>query len=99
MQDVWIVDQSGTRTTREVYADLRWFDPKTGPWPAVFFDPEHASVARFTSEPAAADRIVMHSPDLGTADSRRRKDLAASVAVPHDPARPTFRKFEMSGPD
>ena len=70
MQDVWIVDRSGKRTTREVYTDLRWFDPKTGTWPAVFFDPERASIATFTGEAATADRIVLHSPDLGTADSR-----------------------------
>ncbi|MBW8813221.1 MAG: hypothetical protein JF588_07315 [Caulobacterales bacterium] len=70
VQDVWIVDPSGARKTREVYSDLRWFDPKTGTWPAVFVDPEHASTARFTSEPPAPDRIVLHSPDLGPGDSR-----------------------------
>ncbi|THD60819.1 hypothetical protein [Phenylobacterium sp.] len=70
VQDVWIVDPSGSRTTREAYTDLRWFDPKTGTWPAVFVDPEHASVATFTAEPATADGIVLHSPNLGAADSR-----------------------------
>jgi hypothetical protein len=69
VQDVWIVDPSGARTTREVYTALHWFDPKSRTWPAVFVDPEHGSVAKFTGE-AEGDRIVLHSSDLGAADSR-----------------------------
>jgi hypothetical protein len=36
---------------------------------ACIIRPVHASVAKFTSE-AEGDRIVLHSPDLGAADSR-----------------------------
>ena len=33
---------------REVHTDVRYFDPKSRTWPAIFIDPEHASFARFT---------------------------------------------------
>lgn len=29
VQDLWIVDPSGTRKEREVYTDLHWFDTKS----------------------------------------------------------------------
>jgi hypothetical protein len=70
IQDVWIVDPSGMRKEREVYTDVRYFDPKSGTWPAVFIDPEHASAARFTGGAVGEDRIVLDSPDLGAADTR-----------------------------
>ncbi len=70
IQDLWIVNPWGTHKEREVYADLRYFDPKSRTWPATFFDPEHASVARFTGGPAGDDRIVLDTPDLGDADTR-----------------------------
>ena len=65
IQDLWIVDPWGSRTEREGYADIRYFDPKTKTWPAAFFDPEHASIARFTSGPVDGDRIVLNTQDLG----------------------------------
>jgi hypothetical protein len=70
IQDLWVVEPSGGRTEREVYADLRYFDPKTRTWPATFIDPEHASSARFTAIATQTDRIELHTPDLGAADSR-----------------------------
>ena len=70
IQDLWIVDPSGTRKEREVYTDVRYFDPKSRTWPAIFIDPEHASLARFTGGPAADDRIVLDTPDLGEKDTR-----------------------------
>ena len=69
VQYLWIVDPSGSRKEREVYTELRYFDPKSRSWNGVFFDPEHASMAKFTSEPQG-DSIVMHSSDLGAADTR-----------------------------
>jgi hypothetical protein len=69
VQYLWIVDPSGARKEREVYTELRYFDPQSRSWNGVFFDPEHASTAKFTSEPQG-DKIVMHSSDLGAADSR-----------------------------
>ena len=70
IQDLWIVYPSGERKEREVYLDVRYFDPKSATWPAVFIDPEHASVARFTGGAVGDDRIVLDSPDLGYEDSR-----------------------------
>jgi hypothetical protein len=64
IQDLWIVYPSGKRTEREVYTDLRYFDPKTGTWPATFIDPEHVSVARFTGGAASEDRIVLLTQDF-----------------------------------
>ena len=69
VEDVWIVDPSGTRKEREVYTDVRYFDPNLRTWKAVFFDPEHASVASFTGE-SGGDGLILHSPDLGAPDSR-----------------------------
>lgn len=69
IQDVWIVDPSGSRKEREVYSDLRYFDPKSQSWPAIFVDPEHASVARFTGG-AVGDRFVLDTHDFGGTDTR-----------------------------
>ncbi len=70
VQDVWIVDPSGTRKEREVYTDVRYFDPKSTTWPAIFVDPESASVARFVGGAVGDDRIDLHSQDLGAGDTR-----------------------------
>jgi hypothetical protein len=70
IQDLWIVDPSGARKEREVYADLRYFDPKSRTWPAIFIDPEHASVARFTNEPQRDDRIVLETQDFDGTETR-----------------------------
>jgi hypothetical protein len=71
IQDLWIVDPSGTRKDREVYADLRYFDPKSGTWSAVFVDPEDASVAKFSGGAVGDDRIVLESQDLVARQTRR----------------------------
>jgi hypothetical protein len=70
IQDIWIVYPSGTHTDREVYTDLRYYDPKSGTWPATFIDPEHASVARFTGGAVGDDRIVFDTRDFDGADTR-----------------------------
>jgi hypothetical protein len=70
IQDLWIVNPSGARKEREVYADLRYFDPKSRTWPAIFIDPEHASVARFTSNPGGNDRIVLDTQDFNGTETR-----------------------------
>jgi hypothetical protein len=70
IQDLWIVDPTGTRKEREVYTDVRYFDPKSRTWPAVFVDPEHASVARFTGGSVGDDRIVLETQDFGDNETR-----------------------------
>jgi hypothetical protein len=70
IQEFWIVDPSGTRTDREVYTELRYYDPKSGTWASTFIDPEHASVARFTGGAAADDRIALDSHDFNGTDTR-----------------------------
>jgi hypothetical protein len=70
IQDLWIVDPSGTRTEREVYTDVRYFDSKSQTWPALFIDPEHASVARFTGGAVGDDRIVLETHDFADAETR-----------------------------
>jgi hypothetical protein len=70
LQDLWIVDPSGTRKEREVYTDLHWFDPKSRTWRATFFDPEHGSVAKFTGGPVGNDRYVLETQDLGSPQTR-----------------------------
>jgi hypothetical protein len=64
IQDLWIVNPSGTRKEREVYTDLRYFDPKSGTWPATFIDPKNVSVAKFTGGAVGDDRIVLQSQDI-----------------------------------
>jgi hypothetical protein len=70
IQDLWIVDPSGTRKDREVYTDLRYYDPESRTWPATFVDPEHASVARFTGGAVSSDRIVLETQDFAGSDTR-----------------------------
>lgn len=70
IQDLWIVNPSGARKEREVYTDLRYFDPKSGTWPATFIDPENVSVAKFTGGAVGDDRIVLDSQDFDGKDTR-----------------------------
>jgi hypothetical protein len=70
IQDLWIVNPSGARKEREVYTDLRYFEPKSRTWPAIFVDPEDASVAKFTGGAVGDSRIVLDSPDLDAQDTR-----------------------------
>jgi hypothetical protein len=70
IQDLWIVYPSGTRKEREVYADLRYFDPKSGTWPAIFIDPEHASFARFTGGVEVDNRIMLETRDFDGNETR-----------------------------
>ena len=71
IEDLWIVYPSGATKDREVYADVRYFDPKSGTWPAIFIDPQIASVATFTGGAVGADRIVLESQDLVAGQTRR----------------------------
>jgi hypothetical protein len=70
IQDFWIVYPSGARKEREVYTDLRYYDPKSHTWPTTFIDVEHASVARFTGGAAGDDRIVLDTRDFDDTDTR-----------------------------
>jgi hypothetical protein len=70
IQDLWIVYPSGARKDREVYTDLRYFDPKSHTWPAAFIDPEHASMARFAGGAVGDDRIVLDTKDFDGTDTR-----------------------------
>jgi hypothetical protein len=70
IQDFWVVYPSGTRKDREVYTDLRYYDPKSRTWRSTFIDPEHASAARFTGSTVGDDRIVLDTQDFGTTDTR-----------------------------
>lgn len=70
IQDLWIVNPSGSRKEREVYTDLRYFDPKSGTWPATFIDPENVSVAKFTGGAVGDDQIVLDSQDLDAGETR-----------------------------
>jgi len=70
LQDVWIVNPSGTRQDREVYTELRYYDPKSRTWPSTFIDVEHASVARFTGGAVGDKRIVFDTQDFDGTDTR-----------------------------
>ena len=70
IQDFWIVYPSGTRKDREVYTELRYYDPKSGTWPMTFIDPEHASAARFTGGAVGDDRIVLDTQDFDGGNTR-----------------------------
>jgi hypothetical protein len=70
IQDLWIVNPSGTRKEREVYTDLHWFNAKTRTWHATFVDPEHGSVAKFAGGPVGDDRYVLETSDLGSKQTR-----------------------------
>ena len=70
IQDVWIVDPSGARKDREVYTELRYYEPKSRTWPATFVDPEHASVTKFTGGAVGDDRIVLDTQEFDGKDTR-----------------------------
>jgi hypothetical protein len=70
LQDFWIVYPSGERKDREVYSDLRYYDPKSQTWLSIFFDPEHDLVARFTGRMVGDTRIVLDTRDFGGSDTR-----------------------------
>ena len=70
LQDVWIVNPSGTRQDREVYTELRYYDPKSRTWPSTFIDVEHASVARFAGGAVGDNRIVFDTQDFDGTDTR-----------------------------
>jgi hypothetical protein len=85
IQDLWIVYPSQGRKDREIYTDVRYFDPKSGTWPATFIDPEHASVARFTGGAMADDRIVLTSQDFDNQETRWSfNDIRPDTFVFHD---------------
>jgi hypothetical protein len=71
MEDVWIVYPSAAGKEREVYADVRYFDAKSKTWPAIFIDPQIASVATFTGGAVGDDRFVLESEDLVAGQIRR----------------------------
>jgi hypothetical protein len=70
IQDLWIVDPSPGHAEREVYADVRYFDPKSLTWPSVFFDPEHASMAKFSGGAVSGDRVVFQSSEIDNKQAR-----------------------------
>jgi len=70
LQDLWIVDPSGTRKDREVYTDLHWFDSKSRTWRSAFVDPEHGAATRFTGGPVGNDRFVLETQDLDSKQTR-----------------------------
>lgn len=71
IEDLWIVYPSGAGKNRELYADVRYFDPKSGTWPAIFIDPQIAAVATFTGGAVGDDRIVLDSQDLAAGQTHR----------------------------
>jgi hypothetical protein len=71
IEDLWIVYPEQAGKEREVYADLRYFDPKSQNWPAIFIDPQAASFATFAGGAAGNDRIVLDSRDLVAGQTRR----------------------------
>jgi hypothetical protein len=71
IEDLWIVYPSESGKEREVYADVRYFDPKSQTWPAIFIDPQDASFATFTGGAVGDDRIVLDSQDLVAGQTRR----------------------------
>jgi hypothetical protein len=87
LQNLWIVNPSGTRKEREVYTDLHWFDAKSRVWRAAFVDPEHGSVAKFTGGPVGNDRYVLQTSDLGSKQTRWSfNDIRADSFVWRDEA-------------
>ena len=81
IQDLWIVDPSPGHAEREVYTDVRYFDPKTVLWTSIFVDPEHASMARFSGGAVADGRIVLHTSDLGSKENRCRSMTSSRIAL------------------
>ncbi|MEZ5920063.1 MAG: hypothetical protein R3C60_01800 [Parvularculaceae bacterium] len=66
IQILWIVDPSKTRTEREVYTNVDWFDQKAQTWRSAFVDPEHGSLAKFAGGPEGDDRFVLETEDFGS---------------------------------
>jgi hypothetical protein len=64
LQDLWVVDPSGTTQEREVFTELFYFDPKASTWHVDSFDPYVAAVATFSGAAVGDDRIVVESRDL-----------------------------------
>jgi hypothetical protein len=70
IQDLWIVNPSGTRKDREVYTDLHYFDSKSRTRRASFVDPENGSILRFTGGAVADDRFVLETQDINNKETR-----------------------------
>ena len=69
IQDVFVVYPSASNKEREVFTDLRYFDPKSGTWHAAFIDPQGAYVARFTGA-AGDDRMAFQTQDFAGTETR-----------------------------
>jgi hypothetical protein len=70
IQDFWVIYPSGKRQEREVYTDLRYYNPKSDMWLSTFIDPKHFSVAIFTGAAVGDDRIVLGTQSFDGADTR-----------------------------
>jgi hypothetical protein len=70
IQDLWIVNPSGTHEDREVYTDLYYFDSKSQTWRASFVDPQSGSILRFKCATVADDRLVLETLDLNNEETR-----------------------------
>jgi hypothetical protein len=88
LQDLWVVDPSGTSKEREVYTDLFYFEPKSGSWHVASVDPYEASVATFAGGVLGDNRIVLESHDLVPNETRRWSfnDISPSSLVFRDEA-------------
>jgi hypothetical protein len=88
LQDLWVVDASGTSKEREVYTDLFYFDPKARTWHDAFVDPHAATVATFVGGPIGSSQIVMESHDLDPAETHRWSfnDISSNSLVFRDEA-------------
>lgn len=69
IQDLWIVNPSGTRKDRELYTDLQYFDLKSGTWCATSVDPENGSIFRLTGGAVGPDRFVFATRDINNKDT------------------------------
>jgi hypothetical protein len=70
VQDVWIVNPSGTRRDREVYTDLLCFDPKSRTWRATSVDPQNGSILGLTGGAVGDDRFVLETQDINSKENR-----------------------------
>jgi len=70
VQDLWIVDPSGTGKDREVYTTVYYFEPKSRAWHATFVDPESASVMSFSGGAAGNDRFLLESQNTNSTTTR-----------------------------
>jgi hypothetical protein len=71
LQDLWIVNPSGTRKEREVYTTLIYFDPNSRTWRATFVDPEGAAVFRFTGGSVGDDRLALETQEINSEQQTR----------------------------